>query len=140
MNRLTNALAALAVVALLPAAAFAAEKEQITLAQLQEMFADMRTKPGFSKWKVDGDLLWGYFFTSHDPKKLRPVAEYLSNHGYRIVSIYRAQDKSTHFLHVERIEHHTPESLHKRNLEFYELARRFQLESYDGMDVGPVKQ
>jgi len=28
--------------------------------------------------------------------------------------------------------------LHARNAEFYQLAEKFELESYDGMDVGPV--
>ncbi|MCP5259880.1 MAG: ribonuclease E inhibitor RraB [Burkholderiaceae bacterium] len=54
-------------------------------------------------------------------------------------SVYPADDKGTFFLHVEKIEHHTPESLNHRNREFYELANQFQLESYDGMDIGPAK-
>ncbi|RVT47066.1 ribonuclease E inhibitor RraB [Rubrivivax albus] len=118
--------------------ASAAERSEISLNQLREMFADMRTRPGYAKWNVDGELLWGYFFTDPEPKKLRPVAEQLSQRGYQVVSIHQAEDKSTFFLHVERIEHHTPESLHQRNQEFYKLARQFGLQSYDGMDVGPV--
>jgi hypothetical protein len=35
-------------------------------------------------------------------------------------------------------ERHTPETLDERNQEFYRLASRFNLDSYDGMDVGPI--
>ena len=42
------------------------------------------------------------------------------------------------FLHVEKEEIHTPLTLHHRNTLFYALAERFEIESYDGMDVGPL--
>lgn len=110
----------------------------ISLAQLNEMFADMRTNPGYRKWDVDGPLLWGYFFTDPSSKKLQAAADHLSSNGYRFVKIFPTEDRSTFFLHVEKIEHHTPDSLHQRNLEFYKLASSFRLQSYDGMDVGPA--
>ena len=111
------------------------EKTMITLQQMEDMFANMRTK---TKWDIDGDMLWGYFFTDRDPKKLERAAEPLVRGGYRLVSIYQTDDKSTYFLHVERIEKHTPQTLQSRNLELYRLAEEFALDSYDGMDVGPV--
>lgn len=80
----------------------------------------------------------GLFFTDPIPEKLESVAEKLSDSGYRLVDIYPTDDESTHVLHVERIEKHTPESLHARNSELEALAREFSIESYDGMDVGPV--
>ncbi|MES2661565.1 MAG: ribonuclease E inhibitor RraB [Verrucomicrobiota bacterium] len=113
----------------------ATAKSMITLEQLQDMFTSMRTNPQLN---VDGDLLWGYFFTNRDPKKLEPVAARLASAGYRVVNIYPTDDESTHFLHVERVESHTPESLHARNQEFYGLASELGIDSYDGMDVGPV--
>jgi hypothetical protein len=88
---------------------------------------------------VEGKLLWGYFFTDPDPRKLQPVADHLTKLGYHFVSIYPTDDKTTFLLHVEKIEHHTPESLNERNVEFDKLAEQFHLESYDGMDVGPVE-
>ncbi len=100
------------------------------------MFANMRRE---APWNMDGDLLWGYFFTDPDPKKLQPVAERLSTAGYRIVKVYLTDDGSTHFLHVERVETHSAKSLHARNAEFYALASEFGIESYDGMDVGPAE-
>ena len=109
--------------------------KEITLKQLEDMFANMRAQ---TNWDVYGEMLWGYFFTDPDPDKLEPVAEHLAGRGYSVVSIYETDDKSTHFLHVERIEKHTPQTLHARNAEFDKLAAKFGLECYDGMDVGPV--
>ena len=109
------------------------ERPVIALSQLSDMFANMRANP---KWNVDGPLLWGYFFTDPKPKKLEPVAQELGAAGYRIVDIYPTDDKATYVLHVEKVEHHTPESLNKRNQEFEQLAEKYHLESYDGMDVG----
>ena len=39
---------------------------------------------------------------------------------------------------VERVEKHTPASLHARNQQFYALADKFAVDVYDGMDVGPA--
>jgi hypothetical protein len=83
--------------------------------------------------------LWGYFFADKTPEKLEPVKKELIKNGYHFVDPYPTDDRSTFFLHVEKIEHHTPQSLHQRNLTFYKLADKYQIESYDGMDVGPVK-
>lgn len=134
------AFAMLLLIATAGSSVLAKERTVISLDQLKEMFADMRAKPSYKKWNVDGPLLWGYFFTDPDSKELRPVADYLSSNGYRFVAIYPTEDKSTFFLHMEKVEQHTPESLNQRNQEFYKLASRFKLESYDGMDVGPVEK
>lgn len=99
------------------------------------MFTNMRAQ---TKWSIDGNMLWGYFFTDPDPKKLEAVAKHLSTDGYRVVDIYPTDDRSTHFLHVERIEQHTPRTLYIRNQEFEALAIKHQIATYDGMDVGPA--
>jgi hypothetical protein len=134
---LRNSFVALALVGTAGSAATAGDKV-ITLEQLNQMFAAMRAEPHYKKWNIDGDLLWGYFFTDRDAKKLQPVADHLTKAGYRLVSIYPTDDRAEFFLHVEKVEHHTPESLDRRNQEFYELADHFHIESYDGMDVGPL--
>jgi hypothetical protein len=43
-------------------------------------------------------------------------------------------------LHVEKVETHTVDSLDARNGELDALASKHDLQSYDGMDVGPVTQ
>lgn len=107
----------------------------ITLEELQRMFATMKAEAPFD---AEGELLWGYFFTDADKKKLRPVADELAALGYREVGLYRTDDRETYFLHVEKVEVHTPQSLHDRNTQLYEIAQRHGIEAYDGMDVGPV--
>src|SRR5687768_1646527 len=72
----------------------------ITLAQLEDMFQRMRAN---TKWNVDGDLLWGYFFTDPQPAKLRPLADELTKLGYRYVDLYPASGGNTHVLHVEKV-------------------------------------
>src|SRR6185312_8524729 len=84
------------------------EKSVITTAQLQEMFSKMRANP---KWNVDAPLLWGYFFIDPDKNWLQLVAQELAASGYRFVDIRATDDKSMYVLHVERVEHHTVESL-----------------------------
>src|SRR5258708_15015950 len=107
----------------------------MTLREMEEMFTSMRAQ---TKWDVDGELLWGYFFTDPETNKLERLSERLTATGYRLVHIYPTDDKRTHVLHVERIEKHTPQTLHARNGEFERLASEYGLESYDGMDVGQV--
>ncbi len=91
-----------------------------------------------TEWNVDGAMLWGYFFTDPDAKKLERAAQRLTDSGYRLVHIYPTDDKSTCVLHVERVEKHTPQTLYARNGQLQQLAGELGLESYDGMDVGPV--
>ncbi len=92
---------------------------------------------------MNGAMLWGYFFTNHDPSKLELAKEALVSKGYRFVSIHRSDKESESglfWLHVEKIEQHTPASLDKRNDELYIFAHQIGLDTYDGMDVGLVPQ
>jgi Regulator of ribonuclease activity B len=115
--------------------ALAQTEKRIPLAQLEDMFSDMRRK---TKWNVDGPLRWGYFFIDPSQDKLAKLSERLRADGYRVVQIRRASEKPVLFqLHVERVEVHSPRSLHERNERLYALASQFQVQSYDGMDVGP---
>lgn len=106
----------------------------IPFSQLKTMFHKMKYEAG---WNTAGPLLWGYFFTDPDRDRLKPLATHLTSLGYRLVNLYPTDDRSTHFLHVERIEVHTPKSLDQRNRELNEVAAEFEVK-YDGMDVGPI--
>jgi hypothetical protein len=101
------------------------------------MFTEMRKNPEFDPNKP---LLWGYFFADPEPLRLEKAGERLQNDGYRVVTIYETDDQTTYFLHVEKVERHDSETLHQRNQELDALAEELGLESYDGMDVGPVSQ
>ena len=115
--------------------------KSITLASLHEMFDYVREE---TDWDPEALMLWGYFFTDHEPKKLEKAGDILVKKGYRYVdiSLMEKEDESEQdlwCLNVEKVEAHTPESLDKRNDEFYALADELGLVSYDGMDVGPAE-
>lgn len=100
------------------------------------MFDSIR---GQTKWNIDGEMLWGYFFFDPRPEKLRAAATELKSNGYRFVDLYEVEGKTGEFvLHVERVERHTVDSLDARNGQLQEFAARHDLLKYDGMDVGPV--
>lgn len=119
---------------------FAKDATLITRDQLQEMFDSMS-----GRWDVSRPLLWGYFFTNPSREPLEKAANTLENRGYRFVDIHLGDkdvstDPDVWWLHVEKIEVHSVDSLDRRNQEFYRLVESLGLDSYDGMDVGPVPQ
>lgn len=99
------------------------------------MFDDLRKE---TDWDVEGELMWGYYFTDPDTRKLEQAAQRLAAMGYQLVAIHAAEEESTNVLQVERAEKHTPKTLEARNSQLELFATEFGLESYDGMDVGPV--
>lgn len=112
----------------------------ISKAQLVEMFQNMEQK---SHWDISKAMLWGYFFTDASKSDLEAVVPSLEAQGYRLVDIYLSdkedpKDDDHWWLHVEKVEIHTPDSLDERNKRFYQFAEDNGLDSYDGMDVGPV--
>ena len=111
----------------------------IELATLQQMFQNIRTD---TLWDMDGPMLWGYFFTDTSPEKLKVAAIELEKLGYRYVDLFVPEldegEDEFFFLHMEKAEAHSPESLNQRNMELYAFAEQHGLGSYDGMDVGPV--
>ena len=112
---------------------------KISKAQLEEMFANIKEK---TTWDMNGDMLWGYFFTDADRSALERAAKKLEAESYRYVKLFQPEDDgkplSYFFLHVEKVETHTVDSLYNRNSELEAFARQNDLDSYDGMDVGPV--
>lgn len=113
----------------------------ITIDQLEAMFENIAEK---TDWDLGGKMLWGYFFTHREPKALEPVRDELITQGYRFVDLYQsdAEDQDgppLWWLHVESEEVHTPHSLDQRNDRLYLLAARHGVDSYDGMDVGPIQ-
>jgi hypothetical protein len=114
-------------------------ENKISKAKLQRMFDNIATE---GKWDMKGNMLWGYFFTDPDRNNLQVAAEKLKASGYRFVDIFQPEDDGKplpyFFLHVERVETHSVDSLYKRNTELEQFARDNNLETYDGMDVGQV--
>lgn len=108
---------------------------RIGMADLERLFTNLRAR---TTWNVDGPLLWGYFFFDASTDKLERAGAELVAAGYQQVGIEQPPGSLLYRLHVARVEAHTPASLHARNQELYAFAEKFKLESYDGMDVGPV--
>ena len=108
--------------------------------QLETMFTQIEQDAG---WDTSQDLLWGYFFTHSTPQPLEVAASDIAKMDYQVVDIYQSDkddpaDPDQWWLHVERVEIHTVDSLMARNADLAAFAVRHGLDSYDGMDVGPV--
>lgn len=107
---------------------------------IQQVFDDLDAQ---GEMDTMGPLLYGYFFTDADSNKLFEVSEELQNLGYKFVDIIEADlededDDKFYYLHIEKVETHTIDSLDLINKEFYKFADKYNLESYDGFDVGNV--
>ena len=89
-------------------------------------------------------MLWGYFFTHKEPELLKKAKDLLNDRGYRFVDIYISENeygqRDMWWLHVEKQEIHTPETLNFRNQELSKIALGLQIDSYDGWDVGPINE
>lgn len=111
----------------------------ISKEEMVTLFADMKAN---APWDITKPLLWGYFFADADKAKLEAAQAPLKAQGYQIVGIYDSKPEGGNpalwWLHIEKVEKHTVDTLHARNQEFYRFAEQHQLESYDGMDVGPA--
>jgi hypothetical protein len=112
------------------------KKSMITRDQLVEMFANIKEK---TKWDMDGKMVWGYFFTNATREPLVAASKDLEKQGFRVVQVYQTEERKEWWLHVEKVESHSVDSLHSRNQELYKFADEKKLGSYDGMDVGPIK-
>ena len=113
----------------------------ITIDMLREMFERMERA---QQWDFSKPMVWGYFFTHSEPSALQEAAKELQTHGYRVVDVYLSEkeeptEPDLWWLHVERVEVHSPETLDTRNDHLYRFAFRRGLGTYDGMDVGPAK-
>jgi hypothetical protein len=96
---------------------------------------------GKARFDIDHECRWSFFFTDPDRDKLTVAGRYLETIGYDVRGFLDPSPddhKKLIFLRFDMIETHTPESLFERNTFLYALAERFELDSYDGMDVGAV--
>lgn len=115
----------------LSGAAFAQTDSPFRLEKVVAAFEQMLATPGFDTSKP---LQWGFFFISSTSTELQNVRKELEKRGYIYVSEH--QDENKHYwLELAKIEIHTPDSLHKRNLELFSFAKNFKGVTYDGWDV-----
>jgi len=107
---------------------------------LVEMFDSIAER---GEMDMSRPMLWGYFFTNRDPAALRAVIPNLQSDDYEFVDVYQSEkdnpnDDDLWWLHVQRVEVHTVDSLFARNERLAEFASLHGIDSYDGMDVGPA--
>ena len=111
----------------------------IELSQLKDMFSNITSDAG---WDMSKPMLWGYFFTDRKRAKLETALAALEQQGFQYVDLFIPQlekgQEDYFFLHVTKQDTHTPESLHEQNARLYAFAAEHGLDSYDGMDVGPI--
>lgn len=119
-----------------------AANSHIAKSDLEDMFAGIEAD---TDWNLSGKLVWGYFFDSPDRHALQALSDVLVRDGYTLVELWEREsdekaEKSDWSLHVERVEHHTVETLFARNETLYRLAATQVDVTYDGMDVGPIME
>jgi hypothetical protein len=112
----------------------------ITREILQQMFDSIADE---GRWDMSRPMLWGYFFTHSDKEALAKVVPLLQARDYEFVDLHQSDkedpaDEDLWWLHVQRVEAHSVDSLFARNEQLYEFASAHGLDSYDGMDVGPA--
>jgi hypothetical protein len=104
---------------------------------LQQMFDHIHQ---VCKWDIDKPMLWGYFFVHSTQAHLNVLGKYLVAQGYDLVEVYQ-DDKNNGEkwnLHVQKVEVQTVDTLDRRDHELQELASKFGVDRYDGMEVGPA--
>ncbi len=97
---------------------------------IEDIFANC-TRNG---WDMRLDMVWGYWFLAESQERLDQPGQWLVDHGYRCVGLTQ-QGANRIWLHLERFEVHTVDSLCARNTELDNLAQRYGV-VYDGPDVG----
>lgn len=108
--------------------------------ELIQLAFDRVTKAG---WDPNGNLLWGYFFLDTSVERLGRLGQHLESLSYRFVDIFElekdeGEPSGKFMLHVEKVEIHSPDILAKRNVELARIAAEFEVQAYDGWDVGPI--
>lgn len=94
----------------------------------------------FDKVEVQGvdtrqKFLYGYFFFDTDKTKLEKLKNELAGQSYKFVVLEKKENEEF-MLHVEKVEQHSRHSLCNREHELRQLARKYNIASFDGFDVG----
>lgn len=107
------------------------DQNEIPLETIQGLFARMQSQ-GIN---TDTLLLYGYFFNAKNKAELQNAVSPLKELNLRYVNIYPADSSDLWWLHMERIETNSPQSLFDFNKKLYSIANMYHI-VYDGYDVG----
>lgn len=102
----------------------------ISIEKIEEMYSNMES----NGVDTTSDFLYGYFFVSKKQKRLKKAVPDLKEMSFRFVDIYQSDDKNW-WLHVERIESHSAQTLFELNKKLYAISDKYKIE-YDGYDLG----
>ena len=89
-----------------------------------------------TKWNMDGDMLYGYFFINKHETPLKALGFILSLAGHRVVDISK-NERLEYWLHIEEIHSHDLHTISKKDVRLKRIGSIFFSE-YDGWDVGPT--
>lgn len=106
-------------------------QNEISLETIQGLFNRMQSQ-GIN---TDTLLLYGYFFNAKNKTDLQNAVSSLKELNLQYVNIYPADSSDLWWLHMERIEKNSPQSLFHFNKKLYNIANRYHI-IYDGYDVG----
>ena len=81
-------------------------------------------------WLEGNNLAIDYRWAPDDPVLVWKFAK-------ELVELRPDENQPGFWLHVEKVETHSPDSLDDRNQEFCRMADAYHV-NYDGMDVGPA--
>jgi hypothetical protein len=111
------------------------------LETIKDIFETAKKEDG---WNFAEPMLYSFYFVDKDADKLEKLGDHLESEGYDFIDIFELGDEETgestgeYLLHVDRVETHTPESLAERNVELQRLADEYEIETFDGWEVGEI--
>ncbi|RLV59936.1 ribonuclease E inhibitor RraB [Parashewanella curva] len=119
---------------------------EISKETLEAFFAETRefTQQAEANFNIDEVCRWSYFFGDTSEQKLTNLGSHLESEGYEPIGFIEAaaddENPDLIYLRVDMEEKHSVESLHMRNQEFFALVKEYDIEAYEGMDVGPIDE
>ena len=118
---------------------------EISLDVLKAFFEETRdfTSQHEANFDIDKVCRWSFFFGGSSEQKLTALGSHLESEGYEPIGFIEADEEDDNpdliYLRVDMEELHTVDTLHKRNQTLFALVKEFDVEAYEGMDVGPVE-
>ncbi len=102
-------------------------------AKIKETFEELQQ----NGWDTSEDLSWGFVFNASDKEKLYNIFEELKGYNYEITKLEHTHNSDAWELHIAKDEALTFDELHRRNVEFAEIAHFFNAR-YMGWDVEKI--
>ena len=90
-----------------------------------------------SKWKMNSNMLYGYYFKNPHRFPLEALSFILRLGGHRVVDIHQSEKSHLYWLHVEKIEIHNLDTISIKDVRLQRMGNLFLQSDYDGWDVGP---